>query len=134
MRIPIRLGDRATPPQSAWVKYKDVAMLVAGAFIGMLSSYVASMQQLSTQKQQLLFDQRSKVVREFIELNSSTWRKSDSLLEALSQKLDTAQRRLNANPQKKSFRQQLLTTIIDDHARVRDEQRRHIEGLDRRGR
>jgi hypothetical protein len=111
MRVPIRHRDRAAPLQPAWIKYKDVAMLVAGALIGMLSSYVASIQQLSTQKQQLLFDQRSKVVREFIELNSSTWRKSDSLLEALSQKLDTAQRRLSAEPRNESLRKQLLTTM-----------------------
>jgi hypothetical protein len=107
MHARFRSKTRAAAPLSVWSKYKDVAMLVAGAIIGIMSSYVASIQQLNSQKQQVLFDQRFRVIREFIELNNSTWRKSDSLLETLSQRLEVAQKSLSKPPNNGKVGEQL---------------------------
>lgn len=97
--------------EDSWGRYKEIALLLVGGIIGIASSYVTSTQQLSAQKQQFLFDQRFRVIREFVELNSSTWQKIDIPLAALDRKLEVAHETLLKKPASESLGPYLAKTM-----------------------
>lgn len=105
---------------SYWAKYKDLTLLFAGAIIGIASSYISSAQQLSAQKQQMLFEQTFRVIREFTELNNSTWQKIDIPLGALDQKLETAYDTLLNKPSNGTLGQHLAKTMSTFSASISD--------------